>query len=107
MSEPIECCQQFTFDGCEVTVCYDANLSRRGETRDCQTDHPTIVLREWDERVFLHELLHVALDKRLIEYHAGADWESLDGTLTAPRERIVGEVETALWDFGWRWTSRP
>lgn len=105
MSErPIECCGRITFDGHEVTVCYDADLPRRGETRDWATRTPTIVLREWDEQVFLHELLHVVLERRLVAYHAGSDWESLDGTLTAPREGIVASVETALWDFGWRWT---
>lgn len=100
-----ECCERITFDGCEVTVCYDADLSRRGETRDWATGTPTIVLREWDEQVFLHELLHVALDNRLIAYRDQPDWESLDGTLTAPRESIVAAVEFALWEFGWRWTA--
>lgn len=101
----IACCEQVTFDGRQVTVCYDPNLSRRGETRDWATETPTIVLREWDEQVFLHELLHVALERRLIEYHAAADWESLDGTLTAPREGIVAGVEFALWESGWRWSA--
>lgn len=47
----------------EVPVVTDPNLPVRGETRTNPYGPPkTIVLREWDERVLLHEVLHVLLD---------------------------------------------
>ncbi|HEY9408874.1 MAG TPA: hypothetical protein VIP77_04775 [Jiangellaceae bacterium] len=94
-----------TFDGREIIVAYEPALRLPGMVLGGQTDHPTIVLRVWDERVFLHELLHVALDRRLIAYHDGPEWESLDLTLTSPREAIVAEVSAALSDMGWRWAT--
>ncbi len=50
-----------------------------------------IRLREWNERVFLHEVLHVILD------HSNLD-------LTDP-EHWVQALEDALWEMGWRWVG--
>ncbi|HEY9263241.1 MAG TPA: hypothetical protein VIQ11_01390 [Mycobacterium sp.] len=107
MSEPkrIPHNARVQFGGIEVKVRYDRSLPVRGQTRRWQTDNPTIVLREWDERVFLHELLHVALERRLQEYHRGSDWTSFDASLQDPREAIVKHVEDSLWEFGWRWSA--
>lgn len=64
-----------------------------------------IRLRQWNERVFLHEALHVILDQRLQDYHAGPDFDSTEPALTPPREAIVQALEDALWDMGWRWVG--
>lgn len=56
-----------------------------------------IRLREWNERVFLHELLHL-----LVGYpHLFETSEPLPNyPLT---EWMVGVIEDGLWDLGWRW----
>lgn len=58
-----------------------------------------IRLRRWDERVFLHEVLHVLLGK---QYPPGQ--HAYDGTfIEDPKhEKAVREIEDGLWDMGWR-----
>ncbi|MBO9523141.1 MAG: hypothetical protein J7518_16535 [Nocardioidaceae bacterium] len=104
-------------DGAEVQigeetweVRYEPELTVLGVAGDFGYDHQPIQrirLREWNERVFLHEVLHVVLNRRLAEYHAGDDWDSdaADPALAPPKEKIVQAVEDALWDMGWRWLA--
>lgn len=58
-----------------------------------------IRLRQWDERVFLHEVLHILLGKH---YPNGS--RAYDGTfIEDPKhEAAVREIEDGLWDMGWR-----
>lgn len=94
----------FRFAGKDVTIRYEPDLWRQGETYGADTDTPTIVLKAWDERVFLHELLHIVAGPALIWHREQAGWQSLDGTLTDPEEQVVQWIEAALWDDGWRRT---
>jgi len=97
-----------TIDGQEWRIRYAPSLTTLGFAGDLDFNgRPVraIRLREWNERVFLHEVLHVILEQRLQDYHAGADWDSADPALKPPREAIVQAVEDALWDMGWRWVG--
>jgi hypothetical protein len=98
-----------------VIVKYDPNLAcergmaRRGMTaweatplNDAAHSRPfrqVIWLREWDERVFLHEVLHVLLGK-----HYPNGRHAYDGSFIEDpqHERAVRTIEDALWDMGWR-----
>lgn len=58
-----------------------------------------IVLRRWDERVFLHEVLHILLGKHYPPGHrdyVGTWFEHPE------HEKAVREIEDGLWDMGWR-----
>lgn len=77
-----------------VPVELDPGLDPLGECRwDVPTytgNGPRIVLREWNEQVFLHELLHVVLDPVLPP--------SLDHG-----HDVISRVEVALWETRWRY----
>ena len=89
----------FAFAGKTIALRYDIDLWRAGET---SADRSVITLRGWDERVFLHELLHVVAGPALEWRRAQSDWTSPDGTLADPEEQVVQRIEAALWDHGWR-----
>ena len=57
-----------------------------------------IRLREWNERVFLHEILHVLLNRWLCKIEGAFDGKPA-------WEKAVQQVEDALWGMGWRWVS--
>lgn len=81
-----------------VSVLLDPEMSLRGETR-YDYDYnggllPTIALREWNEQVFLHELLHVAT----------AQCQPLLTTTYPPHGHdVISRIEVVLWETGWRW----
>lgn len=58
-----------------------------------------IRLRRWDERVFLHEVLHILLGK-----HYPFGQHAYDHTFVEDpkHEAAVREIEDGLWDMGWR-----
>lgn len=58
-----------------------------------------IRLRQWDERVFLHEVLHILLGR-----HVPSGSHAYDHTfIEDPRhEAAVREIEDGLWHLGWR-----
>lgn len=51
-----------------------------------------IRLREWNEQVLLHEILHVVLDPVLVR----GDPQDPQG------HNVISRVEVALWETGWR-----
>lgn len=76
----------------EVPVEYDPSLPRRGERRVNAFGPCPIVLREPNEQVLLHEILHVVTGGY--------------GTPEDPHgHRLVNRVEVALWETGWRMTD--
>ena len=83
-------------DHIEVPVVIDPGLSRRGEVQNTYDGGRRIVLREWDEQVLLHELLHVALTR-----------VSPLNTITEDPfdHNVIARIEVALWETGWRCTS--
>jgi hypothetical protein len=104
MSAPIADGEQVCVGGTRVRVRYDPDLvidsePRWGALLHHTTEHPEIVLRQWDERVFLHELLHLLLDR-----HVPAGHRTYDGTWVEhpEHEKAVREIEDGLWDMGWR-----
>jgi hypothetical protein len=78
-----------------VPIEYDANLPVLGERRVNPYGPCPIVLREWNEQVLLHELLHLILGT------SGATPEDPYG------HRTVARVEVALWESGWRLIPTP
>lgn len=81
-------------DHVAVPVVIDPTLSKRGETQNTH-DGRRIVLREWNEQVLLHELLHVALTRI-----------SPLNTITEDPDdhNVIARIEVALWETGWRLT---
>jgi hypothetical protein len=80
-----------------VLIRYDPALPTLGQTIFGATHGPArvITMREWNEQVFLHELLHVAVGP----YFEGG----YHNTLGDPHgHRLVNRVEVLLWDIGWR-----
>lgn len=77
---------------CEVPIEYDPGLPSAGMRRINPYGPCPIVLREWNEQVFLHELLHVLLD-------GSVPTSNLD----PHGHRTISRVEVALWESGWRW----
>lgn len=77
----------------DVAIEIDPTLDRRGEVRGLGQPfgepRVVIVLREWNEQVLLHELLHVL---------------PLPGATDADPHNhdVVSRVEVALWETGWR-----
>lgn len=77
----------------DIAVEYDPSLEKRGEYRAPPYGACAIVLREWDEQVFLHELLHVILG-------------CPDPTDEDPYgHRTISRIEVALWETGWRYLA--
>lgn len=58
-----------------------------------------ITLRRWDERVFLHEVLHILLGKHVPSGHHTFDYSWVEHP---EHEKAVREIEDGLWDLGWR-----
>jgi hypothetical protein len=112
-----------------VWIHYDPDLTVEGEPRlGCADTEPTgfnsvevkphgalqevthfqaglrrvIRLRRWDERVFLHEVLHILLGK-----HYPPGTFAYDHTfIPDPKhEAAVTEIEDGLWDMGWRYAD--
>lgn len=78
-------------DYIDVPVVIDPNLSRLGEYGYTFDYRRVIYLREWNEQVLLHELMHVVLDPLLL------------GTEDDPYfHNVIARVEVALWETGWR-----
>lgn len=75
----------------EVEVVYDADLPTLGQHEARYGGH-RITLREPDEQVLLHELLHVAL-----AYCPGVRTEA-----DPYGHEVISRVEVALWETGWR-----
>lgn len=78
----------------DVPIVIDPDLGPLGEA-GFTYDHTRVIrLREWNEQVLLHEILHVVLDPVI--------------TLGAPEDpyghNIIARVEVALWESGWRLT---
>jgi hypothetical protein len=83
-------------DHIDVPVVIDPALAKRGETQHTY-DGKRIVLREWNEQVLLHELLHVALTRV----------SPLNTVTEDPDDHnVIARLEVALWETGWRLT-RP
>lgn len=81
-------------DHIDVPVVVDPSLAKRGEFQNTYGG-TRIVLREWNEQVLLHELLHAAL-ARIPQIWADDEHN----------HNIISRVEVALWETGWRFT-RP
>ena len=80
----------------DVQVILDPDMSMLGECRQGYGG-PVIALREWNEQVFLHELLHVA---------TGYAQPLIVTTHPPHGHEVISRVEVALWETGWR-LSRP
>jgi len=76
----------------DVRVIADPTMEGRGETRH-GFDGPVIALREWNEQVFLHELLHVV---------TGYAQPLLSATHPPHGHDVISRIEVALWETGWR-----
>lgn len=74
-----------------VPVWIDPNLTRRGEYA-YQYDYSRVIrLREWNEQVLLHEILHAVIEPLGL------------GTPDDPfAHNVISRVEVALWETGWR-----
>lgn len=86
-------------DHIDVPVIIDPELGPRGETRrdhGYATTDTSIVLREWNEQVLLHELLHVLLDGRVPTTPADPHGHE-----------AISRVEVGLWETGWRMSNSP
>lgn len=79
----------------DVQVIIDPMMTLRGECRNGYGG-PVIALREWDEQVFLHELLHAA-----VEYAQ----PPLATTYPPHGHDVISRIEVALWETGWRMTG--
>lgn len=76
----------------DVQVILDPDMTLRGECRQGYGG-PVIALREWNEQVFLHELLHVATGYA----------QPLIATTHPPHgHEVISRIEVALWETGWR-----
>lgn len=106
-NEPRETMPNFPFfldtHGLNIEVVHDPELEHRGILRSTAVCGREIALREYDERVLLHEVLH-----RLIHTNpdqgVGFIGEPFPLT-TDEQERLVAHLERGLWEMGWRWTK--
>ena len=80
----------------DVPVKYEPDLPTLGERRINAFGPCPIVLREPNEQVLLHEILHVILDG-----HVSTDDSDPHG------HRAVSRVEVALWEAGYRRQREP
>lgn len=76
----------------DVQVILDPDMDGRGECRNGYGG-PVIALREWNEQVFLHELLHAI---------TGYSQPLLVTTHPPYGHEVIARVEVALWETGWR-----
>lgn len=79
----------------DCRVVFDSRLEHRGIVRNAVGTRE-IALREYDERVLLHEVLH-----RIIQTGNSVWVYDVEG-----HERLVQRLERGLWAMGWRWTER-
>lgn len=91
--------------GRAIAVQYAPEMDLRGYVYNPESDQPVIALREPDERVLLHELLHVVLARALPWFRGQPDWTSADHTLVDPNEQVTQWLEEFLWDAGYRRTT--
>lgn len=93
--------------GQQVTIHYDPDLVLEGIPRwgmnssrwnGTATEH-VVTLRRWDERVFLHEVLHILLGKH---FPAGSHAYDHSWVADPKHEEAVRTIEDGLWDMGWR-----
>lgn len=91
--------------GRTIAIQYNSGLDLRGYVYNPETDNPVIALREPDERVLLHELLHVILARALPWFREQPDWSSLDHSMVDPNEQVTQWLEEFLWDAGYRRTA--
>jgi hypothetical protein len=82
-----------------IRVEYDPNLTIDGVPRwGAQTGPMEVTLRRWDERVFLHEILHIFLGRHIpTGAHGFSEWVE-----NPAHEKAVREIEDGLWGMGWR-----
>lgn len=126
MSAPVRDGERMWVGGEPVWVRYDPDLTLDGTPRwGMQATEPTgrnsvevkpygalpevvhsaagvrkvIVLRRWDERVFLHECLHILLGRHYPSGHLAYDHTWVEHP---EHEKAVREIEDGLWDMGWR-----
>lgn len=78
-----------------VPITYNPDLATKGLVTSFAD--PAIVLREWDEQVLLHEVLHLLLAPFL-------PWTDFRGAENPRHHEAVREVEVALTAAGWRFT---
>ena len=76
----------------DVQVVLDMAMELRGECRNGYGG-PVIALREWNEQVFLHELLHAA---------TGYSQPLIATTHPPHGHEVISRIEVALWETGWR-----
>ena len=81
----------------DVQVILDPDMALRGECRHGYGG-PVIALREWNEQVFLHELLHVA---------TGYAQPLIAITHPPHGHEVINRIEVALWETGWRLSEIP
>ena len=81
----------------DVQLVLDTDMDMRGECRQGYGG-PVIALREWNEQVFLHELLHVA---------TGYSQPLIVTTHPPHGHEVISRIEVALWETGWRLSSPP
>lgn len=93
--------------GRTIAVQYVPDLPLPGYVYNPETDQPVIALREPNERVLLHELLHVVLARALPWFREQPDWSSFDHSLTDPNEQVTQWLEEFLWDAGYRRAIPP
>lgn len=80
----------------DVQVVIQPDLDKRGEHRPGYGGS-VIALREWNEQVFLHELLHAATA------YSGW-WIDPQRQVSDPHGHdVISRIEVALWETGWRY----
>lgn len=75
----------------DIPIAIDPDMPERGKYDYTYDGSRVIRLREWNEQVFLHELLHAALDRVVLK--SDFDPHGHD---------VIAQAEVALWETGWR-----
>lgn len=79
----------------EVEIRIDPTLDSLGEHQSAY-GRDIIRLREWNEQVLLHELLHVAVSR-------SPWWHDPQRKVSDPNGHdLIARIEVALWETGWR-----
>lgn len=87
-----------------VPIEYDPDLPRLGLLEWTSDGGRVMRLREWNERVFLHEVLHGLLQPYLP--HGAYGYTT--GFVEDPKHELaVRAIENCLWEMGWRWQVEP